>query len=46
LAEFVDICEQVAEMHPEWDAEQVTDAVYGDGDYYKNARRLGVDLGE
>lgn len=42
LAEFVEICEQAEELHPEID--DITEAVFGDGDYFRNARRLGVDV--
>lgn len=40
LAEFVALCEQVAERYPEMSEQAVTDAVFGDGDYIRNARRL------
>lgn len=42
LAEFTMVCEMVEELHP--DLENVTNAVWGDGDYIGNAIKLGVDL--
>lgn len=42
LAEFKAICEEAERLHPE--IEDITDAVWGDGDYYRNAKRLGVDV--
>jgi hypothetical protein len=44
LAEFRQICEAAKLLHPELDDDAVTDAVWGDGDYIRNARRLGVDV--
>lgn len=42
LAHFRAICEEAERLHPE--IENITDAVFGDGDYLTNARRLGVDV--
>jgi len=42
LAEFVELCEQVQLLNPEWDDDETTEAVFGDGDYYRNAKRLGA----
>jgi hypothetical protein len=42
LAEFIEICQAAEELHPE--IEDITEAVFGDGDYFRNARELGVDL--
>lgn len=42
LAEFRAICAEAERLHPE--IENITDAVFGDGDYFRNARRLGVDV--
>jgi hypothetical protein len=42
LSEFRTICVEAERLHPE--IENITDAVFGDGDYFRNARRLGVDV--
>ena len=42
LTEFVALCEEVAYMNPQMDDDEVTEAVYGDGDYFANAKKLGV----
>jgi hypothetical protein len=42
LAEFQALCEEVQQLHPELTETEVTDAVFGDGDYVCNARKLGV----
>jgi len=44
VAEFCGICEEAHRLHPEMTADEVTDAVFGEGDYLRNARRLGVDV--
>lgn len=44
LADFRAICEEAQRLHPEMSDEEVTDAVWGDGDYLANARRLGVGV--
>jgi hypothetical protein len=40
LAEFVALCREVARRHPSWSEQAVTDAVWGDGDYIRNAAQL------
>lgn len=42
LNEFREICSEAARLHPE--IEDITEAVFGDGDYFANARKLGVDV--
>ena len=42
LAEFCGLCVRVQELHPELNDDAVTDAVFGDGDYFANAAKLGV----
>lgn len=42
LREFQLICEAAEELHP--DIDDITSVVWGEGDYYNNARKLGVDL--
>ena len=42
VAKFIDLCEQVSQAHPAMSDLEVLDAVWGDGDYFKNARRLGA----
>ncbi len=44
LAEFRTLCESAQAIHPDMDDAAATDAVFGDGDYFANARRLGVDV--
>ncbi len=44
LAEFVALCEEARALHPEMNDDELTDALFGDGDYFHNARRLGVDV--
>ncbi len=44
LQEFRAICEAALRLHPELSDAEVTESVFGDGDYYSNARRLGVDV--
>jgi len=44
LAEFAELCEQVLAMHPEMDDDDVTEAVFGDGDYFRNAKTLGATI--
>ena len=44
LLEFRSICAEAQRLHPEMDDDAVTEAVFGDGDYCRNARRLGVDV--
>lgn len=46
LAEFRALCSAVQRTHPEMDDDAVTEAVFGDGDYFQNARDLGVDASE
>lgn len=46
LAEFVELCEQVQALHPDMDDDDVTDAVFGNGDYYRNAKKLGATIRE
>ena len=46
LQEFVLLCEQHAEKHPELSDDQVTDAVFGNGNYLKNAVKLGLTIPE
>ncbi len=42
LAEFRGLCEEAERLNP--DIEDITAAVFGDGDYFANARRLGVNV--
>lgn len=42
LAEFCAICAEAERLHPE--IEDITEAVFGDGDYFANARKLGVNV--
>lgn len=42
VIEFQALCREVKRLHPEMDDEAVTEAVWGDGDYYANAKKLGV----
>lgn len=44
LDQFRQMCREAQELHPEMDDQAVTDAVWGDGDYLRNARNLGVDV--
>ena len=44
LVEFRGLCEAAHAIHPDWSDEEITDAVWGDGDYFANARRLGVEV--
>lgn len=44
LATFVSLCDAVNELHPEFDDDEITEMVFGDGDYFGNARKLGVDV--
>lgn len=42
LTEFIEYCERLAEQEPEWSDDNVTDAIFGDGNYIKNAGKLGL----
>ena len=42
LIEFQSICLEAERLNP--NIENITDAVFGDGDYLENAIRLGVDV--
>jgi len=44
LAEFVELCEQVQSLHPDMDDDDVTEAVFGNGDYFRNAKKLGATI--
>lgn len=46
LQEFVLLCEQHAENHPDLSDDEVTNAVFGDGNYLKNAVKLGLTIPE
>ena len=46
LAEFLELCGQVQELHPEMTEAEVAESVWGDGDYFRNAQRLGATLRE
>ena len=44
LAEFQEICREAQRLNPEMDDDEITDAVWGEGDYFRNARQLGVNV--
>lgn len=44
LEGFRQMCEEAQRLRPELDDAAVTDEVWGDGDYMRNAHRLGVDV--
>ena len=46
LQEFVSLCEQHAEKHPDLSDDEVTNAVFGNGNYLKNAVKLGLTTPE
>lgn len=44
LATFGSLCEAARKLHPELDDDEITEMVFGDGDYFGNARKLGIDV--
>lgn len=42
LVEFRALCAEVQRIKPELSDDAVTEAVFGDGDYFANAKKLGV----
>ncbi len=44
LEEFQALCIEAQRLHPELDDDEVTDAVFGQGMWDENARKLGVDV--
>ncbi len=44
LMQFQAMCREAQKLHPDLDDVQITNAVWYDGDYYRGARRLGVDV--
>lgn len=44
LEEFQACCMEAQRLHPELDDDEVTDAVFGQGMWDRNARNLGVDV--
>lgn len=44
LAEFVSLCEQLQEIRPESSEAEVIEELWGNGDYYRNAKRLGLQF--
>jgi len=42
LEDFRAICREAERLHPE--IEDITNEVFGDGDYFRNAKRLGVEV--
>lgn len=44
LQVFRALCEEAQRLNPDLDDNDVTDAVWGDGDYFCNAKKLGVDV--
>lgn len=42
LVEFRALCVEVQRIRPSMSDDAVTEAVFGDGDYFANAKKLGV----